>query len=223
MGDESKTDLAAKSGKCRALGLAAYDRIAREGFEGLRTRDVAADVGVNIGTLHYYFSSKEALIQAVAGHVLKEFFATLPRDGAPDALLLEYLENLRHLLKSDPEMWAVSTEISLRAARDEALAETVRGANDRWYDTLYELVARGVADGSLPADLDPGCATAALIAAIRGAGLPMRAAIRTERIDQIIDQLERWLGVRPAAASEPNQDEGESRDNGQPIAQLPHD
>ena len=40
----------------------------QEGFEGLRTRDVAADVGVNIGTLHYYFPSKEALIRAAVHH-----------------------------------------------------------------------------------------------------------------------------------------------------------
>ena len=37
----------------QALIGAAYQRIANDGFEGLRTRDVAADVGVNIATLHY--------------------------------------------------------------------------------------------------------------------------------------------------------------------------
>ena len=51
----------------RALVAAAYTRIANEGFEGLRTRDVAADVGVNIATLHYYFPTKEALIRGVIG------------------------------------------------------------------------------------------------------------------------------------------------------------
>ena len=49
--------------------LAAYKRLAEAGFEGLRTRDVAADAGVNIATLHYYFPSKEALIRGVVAKV----------------------------------------------------------------------------------------------------------------------------------------------------------
>lgn len=34
---------------------AAFKQIAERGFEGLRTRDVAAEVGVKVATLHYYF------------------------------------------------------------------------------------------------------------------------------------------------------------------------
>ena len=34
------------------LVLAAYREIAENGFEGLRTREVASAVGVNIATLH---------------------------------------------------------------------------------------------------------------------------------------------------------------------------
>ena len=49
-----------------SLVRAAYDIIAAEGFERLRTRDVADRVGINVGTLHYYFPTKEALIEAVA-------------------------------------------------------------------------------------------------------------------------------------------------------------
>lgn len=203
MGDEPKAKPTALGGKCRALAMAAYARIASEGFEGLRTRDVAADAGVNIGTLHYYFPSKEALIHAVSAHVLQKFFATLPREGPAAELLLDYLENLRRLLKTDPALWAVSSEISLRAARDAAMAGALKGANDKWYEFLRDLIARGVAEGALKDDLDPECVSAVLVAAIRGAGLPA-AAYRPERIDQTFDQLERWLGLRPATASDPS-------------------
>ena len=50
-----------------ALVQAAYDLLAERGFEGLRTRDIAAKVGVNIATLHYYFPTKEKLIRGVVG------------------------------------------------------------------------------------------------------------------------------------------------------------
>ena len=49
----------------QALARAAYQIIAESGFEGLRTRDVAERVGVNIATLHYYFSTKEDLVRGV--------------------------------------------------------------------------------------------------------------------------------------------------------------
>ena len=45
----------------------AYRRLAKAGFEGLSTRDIAADVGVNVATLHYYFPTKVALVRALVG------------------------------------------------------------------------------------------------------------------------------------------------------------
>jgi AcrR family transcriptional regulator len=45
---------------------AAFDLIAEAGFEGLRTRSVAARAGMNIATPHYYFPSKQDLIEGLA-------------------------------------------------------------------------------------------------------------------------------------------------------------
>jgi len=52
------------------LVLAAFHQIAEHGFEGLRTREVAAEARVNIATLHYYFPTKEALIRGVLEHAM---------------------------------------------------------------------------------------------------------------------------------------------------------
>jgi len=41
-----------KERRRQELVHAAFNLIAEHGFEGLRTRDVAAEVGVNIATLH---------------------------------------------------------------------------------------------------------------------------------------------------------------------------
>ncbi|MBI4046729.1 MAG: TetR family transcriptional regulator, partial [Devosia nanyangense] len=37
----------------RAIAMAARQLIIEKGFEGLRTRDIADRVGINIATLHY--------------------------------------------------------------------------------------------------------------------------------------------------------------------------
>src|SRR5436309_13286777 len=88
---------ASSGGRRAALVDAAFARIASHGFEGLRTRDVAADVGVNVATLHYYFPTKEDLIRSVIGHAMQRFTATMPRTGPPVEQLRGHLRALAQL------------------------------------------------------------------------------------------------------------------------------
>src|SRR3954449_5431536 len=104
-----------KGERRRALIAAAYRQIASEGFEGLRTRDVAADVGVNIATLHYYFPTKEALIRGVIGQAMHRFRATIPAEGSPEEQLRGHLRALARLIRDDQQLWSVMGELVLRA------------------------------------------------------------------------------------------------------------
>ena len=198
-----------KSGNRRALILAAYHRIAIDGFEGLRTRDIAADVGINISTLHYYFPGKESLIRAVVHHTYAVLASTYPRFGTPAEQFHGHIEGLRTLLKTNHQVCAVSSEIALRATRDEAIASMMEQADRTWFVMLRGLIALGVRDGWLPANLDPDAATAAFIAIIRGISMQASSTLPPERIDQTIDQLEQWFGLpahiqpEPAEAPEP--------------------
>src|SRR5919197_2482705 len=106
----------------QALVAAAFRRLSSDGFKGLRTRDVAADVGVNIATLHYYFPTKEALIRGVIGATMHRFTQTMPGDGSPVDQLRGHLRALAQLLKEDHQLWAVMGELVLRAPRDPDLA-----------------------------------------------------------------------------------------------------
>ena len=202
----------ASSGNRHALVMAAYARIAAGGFEGLRTRDVAADVGVNIGTLHYYFARKEDLIRAVVRHTTAKFAATLSGGGTPAEQLRRHLEGIRHLLKTDQELWQASSEVALRAARDAAIADVVGQGDEQWFGFLSDLVARGVAQGCLDAHLSRKNVAAVIVSAVKGMSMPMATERRTERIDLTFDQLERWLGLSPGAAPlEATGGEGEQR------------
>jgi AcrR family transcriptional regulator len=191
-------------GNRRALVVAAYARIAVGGFEGLRTRDVASDVGINIGTLHYYFPHKEDLIRAVVRHTTAKFAATLSGGGTPAEQLRRHLEGIRYLLKTDEELWKALSEVSLRAARDEAIAEVVQQGEEQWFAFLSGLVAQGVEQRCLGHHLQPDNVAAVLVATIRGVSMPTMSARRSERIDLVFDQLEQWLGLSQAAAFEPH-------------------
>src|SRR4051794_15941056 len=133
MADQPDSEQGSTGSNRRALVIAAYTRIANGGFEGLRTRDVAADVGVNIGTLHYYFPRKEDLIRAVVRHTTAKFPGTPSGGGTPAGQLWRHLEGIRHLLKTDEELWRALSEVSLRTARDEAIAAVVQEGEEQWF------------------------------------------------------------------------------------------
>jgi len=175
------------------LVLAAYREIAEHGFEGLRTREVANDVGVNIATLHYYFPTKESLIRAVLDHALGRFRTTLTPRGSPSDQLRNYLRSVRRLLVEEPELGAVMAELALRSVRDRSIGEIMNEMYDLWHVTMRGLLRRAVREGGLRPEMDSDAVAALIIATLTAMTLPMMT--RPTRGDRALRQLERWLGV----------------------------
>ena len=190
-------DEPAGTARHRALVAAAYRRIATDGFEGLRTRDVAADVGVNIATLHYYFPTKEALIRAVIGHAMQRFTETMPAGGPAVEQLRGHLDAILDLIKHDQQLWAVMGELVQRAPRDADLSRIFRQSDGYWRRTLRELIERSVQEGALQPVLDADATAALMIAAIKGLSLPTMAGFQPDVADQIFQAFRRLLGFPP--------------------------
>jgi AcrR family transcriptional regulator len=199
---------AEKSGKgqrrAEEVVKAAYSLIAEKGFEGLRTRDVAAKVGINSATLHYYFPTKEALIQAVVEHLMGE----LQRSRAPAgegasalARLRAEFNDIRVRLKVAPEQLVVLTELAMRAWRDPAVARILRYLDDGWRNHLVSILQEGIDEKAFRADLDPAATAAALMVQLRGLGYNMQSGplALDKLIDQIALQTEHWVR-RPRSA-----------------------
>lgn len=181
---------------------AAYKRIASDGFEGLRTRDVAADAGVNIATLHYYFPTKEALIRGVIGQAMQKFLESMPETGTPEEQLRGHLRTIARLLKEDKQLWAVMGELVLRAPRDPDLEHIFRQTDAYWHKTLGGLIRRCLEAGSIYPDLEPDDTAALMIVAIKGLSLPTVGSFQPELTDQVFRQFDRLLGLKEP--SQPN-------------------
>ena len=179
------------------LVQAAFHGIAERGFEGLRTRDVAADAGVNIATLHYYFPTKEALIRAVIGHAMARFRSTLSPDGGSDDQLASHVRAVRTLMRRQPELGAVMGELALRSARDPGLARIMRKTNEAWHRIIRDLLHQAVRAGSIAPERDSDEAAALIMATLMSMALP---SIPATRSDQAIRELDRWLR-RPERAT----------------------
>jgi len=186
-----------KEDREEALVRAAFNQIAERGFEGLRTREVAAGVGLNIATLHYYFPTKEALIRGVVAHAMDRFRSTLAPHGSPADQLRNHLRAVRKLLRDEPEVGAVMGELALRSARDPAMARIMGEAFQAWQRTLRGLLQRAAGDGYLARDLDFGDVAALIMATLTSMTLPSTAS--ADRTDRDFRQLEWWLGLRPSS------------------------
>ena len=189
----SKRAVKAKENRREQLVLAAFELIAENGFEGLRTRDVAARVGVNIATLHYYFPTKESLIRGVVEHAMGRFRSTLTPHGSPSDQLRNHLRAVRRLLVEEPELGSVMGELALRSARDKSIAAMMAEMYEAWHATMRGLLRRAVREGGLRAEMDSDGVAALVVSTLTAMTLPTMTA--APRNDQALRQLERWLGV----------------------------
>ena len=145
-----------------AIARAARAIIVEKGLEGLRTRDIAARVGINIATLHYHVPSKEALVALVAQSLKAEFRAqglARPREGKSGLELLRIeFEDALETHERAAESLAVMAQLGERASRDPAIAAIMEPMRTYWHGVIAGYFTKGVEDGSLRADIDPAAA-----------------------------------------------------------------
>jgi AcrR family transcriptional regulator len=175
------------------LVAAAYQQVAHLGFEGLRTRDVAAAVGVNVATLHYYFPTKEALIGDVLKHAMQRFRSTMPTGGSASEQLRKHFAGIRRLVREEPELFAVMGELALRSARDPAIRELYQQTTEIWQATVRGLLAKAARDGLVTGSRNLDAQASLVVSALTGAA--MIPLSRPARLNETIAELERSLGL----------------------------
>ena len=168
------------------LVRAAFDRVAEGGFEGLRLRQVAEDVGIDHSTLHHYFATKQNLIGAVADYATRQFWVlgdSVPEDPA-DALRA-HLAGLRQLINDWPELLVVTAELDLRARRDPVIAVALDRQQAGWREVLVSMLNRGNAGGAWAVDA-AACAEL-VIAVVKGVRLaPDLAGPAFAQLEQLL-------------------------------------
>lgn len=177
----------------RALVRAAYQQIAARGFEGLRTREVAQEVHVNVATLHYYFPTKESLIGGVVEHAMSRFQSTLAPHGKPGDELSAHLLAVVTLLRREPELGQVMAELALRSTRDPGIEAILGATAEGWQHAVRVLLRRAAAAGRVRPELDSEAGAALIVAVLGSMTLPVLGD--AARDDGALGELLRWLGL----------------------------
>jgi AcrR family transcriptional regulator len=187
----------------KELILIAYHHIAERGFEGLRVHDVATEAGINNATLHYYFPTKEDLIQGVTDFMIEKLSKSYTIEAVAkeshDAWIemRTELEDTRQSFRNDRDLLVVFTELLARSIRDPAIAEIFKKHNENWRDYLAGIIERGVRQGAFRSDLDPAVVAMLIMLQIKGFGLHLLGesdrATTDEIFDQLVLQVKTWL------------------------------
>lgn len=145
------------SDRKRELVDAAYALVVERGLSGLRTRDIAAKAGIHHATLHYYFATKEDVVQALADRIAEEFEGDRAHPDIDESPVRQQLKrmilNTDKLLLAHPERFQVIGELLLQASRDQA-TRNILMRNSRWKDRVCSLLQEGVRRGEFRPDLD---------------------------------------------------------------------
>jgi AcrR family transcriptional regulator len=178
-----------------AIAAAARALIVENGVEGLRTRDIADRVGINVATLHYHVPTKEALIELVAESLRDAFIQqTIDRPrahlSATERMDLEFVD-FREIALEKPEILLVFSELMERGRRDDRIAEAILPMKQRWRQILASLLSEGVTSGAYRPDIDPEAFAAIMIATF--IGFCRNPEKNPARLERLIAELQRAI------------------------------
>ena len=182
----------------------AYRLIAQNGLEGFRIRQVAAEAGIDNGTLHYHFPSKDALILGVVDYLMEDLknnraVSKSAEPTALDELHMEF-EDIRLRLHRTPEQFIVLSDLAVRSWRDPVIAKMFRKLDEGWLVHLVALLERGVRQGIFRKNLNVPLCARAIMVALRGIGYQSRLPHREldELLSELATQTEHWITAENA-------------------------
>lgn len=146
--------------------LAAAAKVfARRGYHGASTQDIADVLGIRQASLYYYFTSKEAALEAVCADGIADYEARARKvlrsqDSAADKvaqLVFHHLAPLEERLEF--------TLVFLRERRflPAPARQRIRAIEVRYERIIQKVIEQGIANGEFRADLDARMATLALL------------------------------------------------------------
>jgi AcrR family transcriptional regulator len=149
---------------------AAQECLRDRGLKGLNIRDVAKAAGVSLGSVHYYFSSKEEiLVEIFRQFVQRVSEATL--SGTPDAdprqVIMDMLDGYFVELSKDPATCQGFIDLWDYVPRNEDLRRLMEKYYRRSAEFLTELIKEGKRQGLFHVD-SPSAAAGQIIAIIDG-------------------------------------------------------
>ncbi len=179
------------SKRCEEIVRAARKLIVEKGFEGLRTRDIAAEVGINISTLHYHIPTKHDLVKLVIQSLqddIEKHWSDKPENKTDIPKRMKYSLSLHWMFHElHPDARGLLHEFHSLATRDEKVKTIMRDMQTGWMNKFTILLEEGKEQGTLRQNLDSAAFAGIFLFTITSFWrLP---DCNKEKFDQICDEL----------------------------------
>ena len=175
--------------------------ISGKGFSAVGLSEILAKAEVPKGSFYYYFESKEqfgeALLDAYFLDYLCRLEALLKADGssARERLMRYWLRWIEVQGQESPTQQCLVVKLSAEVSDlSEPMRQALRRGTDAILARLSACMAEGIADGSLPAQLDPESTSQALYQYWLGASLLAKVRRDLTAFALAIKTTQAWLG-----------------------------
>jgi len=160
------------------------------GFAATRIVDVANELGVSTGLIHYHFESKEQLLAEAFRHAadveLEHLAGILDKAGDDSVARLDLLFNTYLPVPGVREQgWLMWIDAWSQALRSPELAAISAELDSRWQEALQQVIVEGVEAGALTCD-DPTGTAWRMAALLDGLGLQVVAHSDTVTREQML-------------------------------------
>ena len=144
------------------------------GLHDLRVADVASELGISTGLVHYHFATKDELIEAMlremADREISDVRRSTERLATPEERLAKVVDTYLPSLRRDPS-WVLWIDAWGEALRDPNVRRISEELDHAWVELLAEIVSDGVATGVFGAPIRwrrrGGCAPCSTASACR--------------------------------------------------------
>ncbi len=179
-----------------------------KGFSGVGLNEILQSADVPKGSFYHYFKSKEQFGQALLDAYFDDYLGRIQAQFArPDLSarerLLRYWQQWRQTQcgqGADDKCLVVKLSAEV-ADLSEPMRLTLRDGTERIIGAIADCLAAGVADGSLPAGLEPHATAAMLYQLWLGASLLAKLHRQEHPLEQAMSATLRVLGHPTAAAA----------------------
>lgn len=165
-----RTPAPALSDRVDEILRAACRVVVAEGAHALRIGNVAREAGISRPLVHYYFATRQELLQATFAFAEDRRVEALEAEltalatGAERAELA-LMRTIEPGLEETPALW---NEVWSSLGEDEELRPLLQQRYGAWADRIVRLLDEGRADGSVPSAVEPAEAGLRLAAAADG-------------------------------------------------------
>jgi len=153
-----------------AILHATHRALRNHGYAEVTMRDIADETDLSKAAIHYHYDCKHDLLVSFLDHLYDRFEDRIrdPDGDTPVERLHTLVDTLLVERAETPAFRTALLEIKAQAPYDDAFRDRLRRFDDAFSAAVRDLVAEGVADGTVRDDVDPDAVASTLTTFVNG-------------------------------------------------------